>query len=116
MIKETVNESIRNQGFSQDIQHSSDDDFIVASMTSTQKTRKDVRRQMDTLANPQNIIRIATWNVRIMYATDKTAQEMAEIRRYQLDILGISKCRWTGSGKTKIQTNRQHHHLLRKTG
>lgn len=34
-----------------------------------------------------------------MYETSKLAQVVSEMRRYRLDILGISECRWTGSGR-----------------
>ena len=34
-----------------------------------------------------------------MYETSKTAQVIREMERYGLDILGISECRWTGSGR-----------------
>ena len=35
---------------------------------------------------------------------EKTAQVVKEMRRYNLDILGISECRWTGSGKIRTST------------
>ena len=34
-----------------------------------------------------------------MSETSKAAQVIGEMRRYKLDILGISECRWTGSGR-----------------
>ncbi|KAL7392397.1 hypothetical protein ABVT39_024274 [Epinephelus coioides] len=34
-----------------------------------------------------------------MYETSKLAQVTNEMERYRLDILGISECRWTGSGR-----------------
>ncbi|KAJ8353557.1 hypothetical protein SKAU_G00211240 [Synaphobranchus kaupii] len=39
-------------------------------------------------------IRIGTWNVRTMNETGKTMQVAAEMRRYNLDLLGISETRW----------------------
>jgi hypothetical protein len=56
----------------------------------------------DTLANPKTTRRIGTRNVRTMYATGKTAQVLKEMQRYHLDMLGISECRWTGTGKMNI--------------
>ncbi|VDH90166.1 Hypothetical predicted protein [Mytilus galloprovincialis] len=39
-----------------------------------------------------------------MYITSKTAQVIKEMQQYRLDILGVSECRWTGSGKTRTNT------------
>ena len=73
-------------------------------MTRGDESLTEVHMPKDTMANPKIIRRIGTWNVRTMYATGKTAQVMKEMRKYQLDILGISECRWTGSGKINTQT------------
>ncbi|KAL9953192.1 hypothetical protein ACROYT_G040569 [Oculina patagonica] len=54
---------------------------------------------MDSLLGPKTNIRLATWNVRTMFETSRTPQVISEMRRYRLDILGISECRWTGSGR-----------------
>ena len=58
------------------------------------------------LLNPKSNCNIGTWNVQTMYSTSKTAQVIKEIGNYKLDILGISECRWTGSGRmcTKSET------------
>jgi len=37
---------------------------------------------------------IGIWTVRTMYGVGRTAQVVKEMRRYNLDMLGISKCRW----------------------
>lgn len=73
-------------------------------MTQVNENPKEVHVQKDTLANPKITKRISTWSVRIMYATGKTAQVLKEMRRYRLDILEISECRWTGSGKISTQS------------
>ena len=52
--------------------------------------------------NAKNSVRIGTWNVRTMWKTSRSAQVVRLMRDYRLDILGISECRWTGSGKIKI--------------
>ena len=46
-------------------------------------------------------IRMGTWNVRTMYETGKTFQVAAEMRAYNLIVLGISETRWTQSGRKK---------------
>ena len=44
------------------------------------------------------------WNVQIMYSTSKTAHVVKEMGNYKLDILGISECRWTGSGRIRTKS------------
>lgn len=39
-----------------------------------------------------------------MFETGKTAQVAAEMRRYNLELLGISEARWTGSGQKRLAT------------
>ena len=44
-------------------------------------------------------VRMGTWNVRTMYATGTTFQVAADMRAYNLALLGISETRWTQSEK-----------------
>jgi len=39
--------------------------------------------------------------VRALFSTGKLAQVLNEMKGFQLDILGVSEMRWTGSGKTE---------------
>jgi hypothetical protein len=82
----------------------SNDDNITrdAAMIPMSQTRKEAQGLKDSLANPKITRRIGTWNTRTMFSIGKTAQVIREMNRHHLDILGISECRWTGSGKTKI--------------
>lgn len=50
------------------------------------------------------ITRIATWNVRSLYATGKLANLEAEMQRLQINILEVSEVRWPGTGKNKNRT------------
>ena len=54
--------------------------------------------------NPKTTTRIGYWNVRTMYETGKLKQVTSEMRRYNLDILGVSECRWNGSGRIRTNT------------
>ena len=72
---------------------------LVGSMTTLDESRKEVRSVKVGLLGPKTTIRIGAWNVRTMYETTKTAQVLNEMKRYHLDILGISESRWTGSGR-----------------
>lgn len=53
----------------------------------------------ESLLRPKTKIRIGAWNVRTMYETSKSAQVTNEMKKYRLDILGVSECRWTGAGR-----------------
>ena len=107
MITETTDrlEKIQDGGKSA-VMQIPDDNFIDrnADMTPPGQTRKEARWLTDSLANPKVTRKIGTWNVRTMFSIGKTAQTVREMRKYHLDILGVSECRWTGSGKTKTST------------
>ena len=45
--------------------------------------------------------RIGFWNVRTVYEAGKLVQVTAEMRRYNLHVLGVSESRWIGSGRLK---------------
>ena len=48
--------------------------------------------------------KIATWNVRTLNQVGKTVQVTSEMRKYAIDILGVSECRWTGFGQLRTVT------------
>jgi len=41
--------------------------------------------------------KIGTWNVRTLYAANKFTNVIKEMKRLQIDIIGISKTRWLNS-------------------
>ncbi|KAK6983110.1 hypothetical protein BgiMline_018533 [Biomphalaria glabrata] len=55
-----------------------------------------------TIISNRTTTTIGTWNVRTMYETGKTAQVAAEMKRYNLYILGTSESTWTGSGQKRL--------------
>ena len=57
------------------------------------------RGAKDILLWPKTKICIGTLSDRAMNNTSKLAQVIREMKRYRLDILGVSECRWTGSGR-----------------
>ena len=73
-------------------------------MSDSDESRKQTSdRKMEVLsAKPKT--RIGFWNVRALHETGKLAQVTAEMRRYNRHILGISKSRWTGSGRYRTNT------------
>lgn len=68
---------------------------------SNESLNGEVRVARNSLLGPKARIRIGAWNVRTMYETSKSAQVLREMSKYDLDILGISECRWTGSGRQR---------------
>ena len=67
--------------------------------TPAQSLHQEGRCATDSLLGPKTKISIGTWNVRTMNEASKLAQVIREMKRYRLDILGVSECRWTGSGR-----------------
>ena len=72
-------------------------------MTPTSQTSRgaDELRQ-PSFASPNRLVNITFWNVRTMFQTSKAAQVAKEFREYRLDILGISECRWPGTGRLML--------------
>ena len=67
--------------------------------TPAESLHQEGRCATDSLLGPKTKISIGTWNVRTMNKASKLAQVIREMKRYIMDILGVSKCRWTGSGR-----------------
>ena len=66
-------------------------------------TRK-ARRPNKSFLRPKRKIKVRAWNVRTLYETSKSAQVTKEMKKYDIDILGISECRWTGSRKMRLNS------------
>ena len=77
---------------------------VIASDHRSAKPNADLRNVNSSLLNPKSNCNIGTWNVQT--STSKTAQIVKEMGNYQLDILGIRECRWTGSGKMNTKNNK----------
>ncbi|KAK1806239.1 hypothetical protein P4O66_000117 [Electrophorus voltai] len=87
-------------------------------MTVLEQTREGVQRPMQTgTFNAKKISKLGTWNVRTLCEGGKLAQLLHEFDNYNLDILGISKMRWTGSGKivsdgkSVLYSGHEEHHI-----
>ena len=65
---------------------------------------RNVNNQNSYLLNPKS--NIDTWNEQTMYSTSKTTQIVKKMGNHQLDILGISECRWNGSGKMNTKNDK----------
>ncbi|VDP80734.1 unnamed protein product, partial [Schistosoma curassoni] len=44
----------------------------------------------------------STWNVRTMWDTERAFQIAAEMRRYNLEVIGISETHWTQAGQQRL--------------
>ena len=59
-----------------------------------------------TLLSTRTNLNIGTWNVRTMYEAGKTAQVAAEMRRFNLALLGLCETRRTQSGQMRPTTRK----------
>ena len=74
--------------------------MTAPSQTPTRKARGPNK----SFLRPKRKITVGAWNVRTLYETSKSAQVTKEMKKYDMDILGISECRWTGSGKMRLNS------------
>ena len=65
---------------------------------------KAARTAPRNLLSPRTTTQVATWNVRTMYETGKTAQIAAEMSRYKLAIPSPCETRWTRSEHIRLAT------------
>ena len=56
----------------------------------------------------KSTFRIGYCNVRTMHQIGKCAQVCSEMKNYDLDILGVSECRWTNAGKQLLFNENLH--------
>ena len=76
-------------------------------MTCCGESRKEATMPK-TLLSTRKTLNIGTWNVRTMYEAGKTAQVTAEMRRFNLAVLGLCETRWTQSTvRTTAVNNRR---------
>lgn len=72
-------------------------------MTSDSESQRHLEAvRPKTIISTRTTTTIATWNVRTMYETGKTAQVAAEMKKFNLTILGISEARWNGFGQKRL--------------
>ena len=62
---------------------------------------RDWVRNNENSMNNRNSIRISTWNVRTLNQEGKYEEVENEMKRLNMDILGLSEVRWPGCGKTE---------------
>ncbi|XP_059176529.1 uncharacterized protein LOC131956122 [Physella acuta] len=53
-------------------------------------------------ADRVKIKKLGTWNIRTLHESSRSAQVAKEMRKYELEVLGLSETRWNGSGQTRL--------------
>ena len=71
-------------------------------MVCGQSREEATRRNRGHILTPKHSVRIGTWNVQTLWDTAKGLKLAQEMNRYGLEILGVTECRYTGSGRTEI--------------
>ena len=77
------------------------------------ESREEAQERTRPLVTPKNAFKIGSWNVRTMLAPGKAEQVAREMRRAGIDILGISECRWSGSGRMRLSSGETKIHCGR---
>ena len=78
------------------------DIIYVDCMTLPDQSQTEVWRLTTSLTKPKVNVNIGCWNVRTLYSIGKSAQLAREMNKYKIDVMGISKCRWMGQRKVKL--------------
>ena len=71
-------------------------------MTDDSQTREGAGAPTVDLLKPKQKMRMGCWNVQTLYQTGRMPQLVKEFDNYNLDILGVSEVRWTGTGKRRL--------------
>ena len=71
-------------------------------MKDDSQTRQGAGAPIVDLLKPKRKMRVGCWNVQTLYQTGKMPQLVKEFDNYNLDILGVSEVRWTGTGKRRL--------------
>ena len=53
----------------------------------------------NSILSPKHTSVIGCWNVRTLYEMGRLSKVISEINQCDISVLGISECRWTGSGR-----------------
>ena len=71
-------------------------------MACGQSRKEATCRKFGQVLTPKHSVKIGTWNVQTLLDTAKGLKLTREMDRYGIEILGVSECRYTGSGRTEI--------------
>ena len=67
-----------------------------------QSRKEATRGKTARLLTPKHCVKISTWNVQTLWDTANGLKLAREMERYGLEVLGVSECRYTGSGRMQI--------------
>ena len=82
----------------------------------TIQTRSSPKNKKNCLLGPKQMLKVGAWNLRTMYECSKSAQVVNEMRRYKLDVLCISECRWADCGSEILSTREKIIYSRRRDG
>ena len=71
-------------------------------MTRPDESPREVRPPTDHLLTAKRNTRIGTWNVRTMDQTGKAAQVAHKMKKYNIQVLGLSETRWNRPDKLSL--------------
>ena len=72
-------------------------------MTMHSQSRKETVRLKKSFLSPKHCVRIATWNVQTLNDDAKGVKLAREMDRYEIDVLGVAECRYSGSDRIRIE-------------
>ena len=75
-------------------------------MTQCSESRKEAAR-LTPFLTPRTLTRLATWNIRTMYETEKIVQVAREMKKYKIRVLGLCETRWIQSAQLRFSSGEQ---------
>jgi hypothetical protein len=79
----------------------------VVNMRNPCKKKKVINNQ--SIKVSKKPIKLCTWNVRTMFQAGKINNAIAEMNRFEIDIMGISEIRWSGNGQCSIENHKVYY-------
>ena len=76
---------------------------LTTPMTTHSQSRKETMGPNNSFLSPKHSVKIATWNVQTLNDTAKGVKLAREMDMYQIDVLGVAECRYTGSDQVRIE-------------
>ena len=83
--------------------------------TNTRRNNKTNRHNQISTLGYRTRTRIGNWNIRTLTETSRLAQVEKEMKRYHIEILGLSEVRWKNSGEINISNGNYMYSLVETT-
>ena len=82
---------------------SNQSETLTTPMTTHSQSRKETVGLKNSFLSPKHSVKIATWNVQTLNDTAKGIKLAKEMDRYDIDVLGVAECRYTGADGVRIE-------------